>query len=274
MKEFLQSIFKSTEERIKNPFVAAFMTSWVLFNWKPILFLVFSAKNIEDKIKYIETSFSDICFVLWYPIASGIFYVLILPYLNLLFDELLKFSLLKRNIILINKQKLTIENQKQLAIEEIKLEEAKSDYRERNTHNKLVEDLLKKIKELELNSENEKNSSSELLEQLKSELANRDKITSNELRNFEKRYSESRKEIMMLNDKIFEKDKQIQDLQSLRNDENLKFNFDNSRIIRFENGMRVIERYEGNRKYYFNAETNERYDENEVEMLMKKFKYK
>jgi hypothetical protein len=56
MKEFLQSIFKSTQERIKNPFVGAFMTSWVLFNWKPILFLVFSVTSIEYKILYMKLS--------------------------------------------------------------------------------------------------------------------------------------------------------------------------------------------------------------------------
>ncbi len=194
--------------------------------------------------------------------------------MSLFFDQLLQYSSTKRNAILINKQKQTIENQKQLAIEEIKLEEAKTDYRERNTHNQLVEDLQKKIKELEFNSENEKKRSSELLDQLKSELANRDKITSNELRNFEKRYSESRGEIMMLNDKIFEKDKQIQDLQSLLNDENLKFDFGKSRILRFENGLRLVERGEGEKRYYYDYETKERYDEKEVEMLMKRYDYK
>lgn len=273
MKEIIQSIFKSTEERIKNPFVGAFITSWLLFNWKPILFLFLSLKNIEDKIIYIETSFSKLSFVLWYPLLSCTSYILILPYLNLIFDELLKFSSSKRNVININRQKQIIENQKQLAIEEIKLEEAKSEFRERNTHNKLVEDLQKKINELEINSETEKKKSTELLEKLKFELANRDKITSNELRNFEKRYSESREEIMSLNNKIYEKDKQIQNLQSLLNDKDLKIKRESSRILRFENGIRIIERHEGDFKYYFNAENKEQYSEFEIQKMKKELEY-
>lgn len=270
MKDFLQSIFKTTEERIKNPFIGAFMTSWFLFNWKPILFLIFSSKIIEDKIQYIETSFSNICFILWYPLMSAGFYILVLPYLNLFIDELLKYSLLKRNIILINKQKQTIENQKHLAIEEIKLEEAKTDFRERNTHNKLVEELQKNIKELEIKSEMEKNRSSELLDQLKTELSNRDKITNNEIRNFEKRYSESRSEIMMLNEKLFDKDKQIQSLQSSLNEENLKYSHNNSDVIQLPNGLRLFERFENNRKYYYDYESNKRYTENEIKKLLEK----
>ena len=274
MKEFLQSIFKSTEERIKNPFIGAFMTSWCLFNWKPILFLFFSSKIIEDKITYISSSFSNICFLLWFPLCSAIFYVLILPYLNLLIEELLKYSSIKRNSILINKQKQTIENQKELAIEEIKLEEAKTDYRERNTHNKLVEDLQKNIKDLEIKSDEEKKRNAELLNDLKSELLNRDTIASNEIKNFEKRYSESLSQMTELKEKIFEKDTQIQELKALLNNENLRFNNEISRIIRFDNGLQIIERLEGNRRHFYNYETNEKYDESEVEELKKKFNYK
>ncbi len=53
MKEFLQSIFKTTEERVKNPFIGAFMASWVVFNWKPLAFFIFAGKKIEEKINYI-----------------------------------------------------------------------------------------------------------------------------------------------------------------------------------------------------------------------------
>jgi len=38
--------------------------------------------------------------------------------------------------------------------------------------------------------------------------------------------------------------------------------------------MKIIENKEENRKYYFNALTNERYDESEVKILMEKFNYK
>jgi hypothetical protein len=274
MKEFLQSIFKTTQERVKNPFIGAFMTSWIVFNWKPILYFIFSSKDIEEKMKFIDENFSKINHLLWLPLSTAIFYVLILPYLSLLFDILLKYSLLKRNDIVISKQKQNIENQKQLAIEEIKLEEAKTDYRERNTHNKLVEDLQKRNKELEIEIQSEKESNRSMIEGLKSELTSKEKMMHEELRNFEQRYTESRKEISQLNNKLFEKDKEIQTLKVLLSDTELNNSNKISRsLIIFQNGLRVVERFDGNRITYENSETNEQYSEQEIKMLMEKYSY-
>lgn len=274
MKELLQNIFKTTEERIKNPFIGTFITSWILFNWKPILFAIFSSKIIEEKIKFIDENFIEISHLLWYPLIAAIFYVLILPYISLVFDILLKYSLLKRNDFVISKQKQNIENQKQLAIEEIKLEEAKTDFRERNTHNKLVEELQKRNKDLESEIQNEKELNRSLVDELKSQLTNRERMTADELRNFERRYSESRKEINDLNNKLFEKDHELQSLKMILSDRELSDNERQKRsVIRFENGLTVIEQFDGNRVLYFNAETNKQYQEEEIRMLMDKYKY-
>ena len=274
MKEFLQSIFKSTAERIRNPFVGSFMTSWILFNWKPILFIVLSSQKIEDKIRYVEKEYTNYLLIIWFPLAAAIFYILVLPYLNLLFDEILKYSLLKRNILTIGKQKQIIDNQKQLAIEEIKLEEAKTEFRERNTHNKLVEDLQNKSKSLENEFQLERERNQILVEQSKNELSKREKLANEEVRNFEKRYLESREEIMELNNKIFEKDRQLQDFkmhigeQELNNIERPSKN-----TLIFKNGLKIIERFDGNNVIYFNDETQERYSEKEVSLLMEKYEF-
>lgn len=274
MKEFLQAIFKSTEERIKNPFIGAFITSWILFNWRPILFVIFSSKIIEEKISFIGENFIETNHILWYPLSAAIFYILILPYISLFFDILLKYSLLKRNDIVVTKQKQNIANQKQLAIEEIMLEEAKTDFRERNTHNKLVEELQKRNKDLEIEVQEVKELNRSKVDELKSELTNRELMTNDELRNFERRYSESRKEISDLNNKLFEKDQELQSLKIIlsereRNDiEKL-----NRSVLKFENGMTIVEQFDGNKPLYFNTETREKYPEKEIKMLMDRFKY-
>ncbi|RYY00020.1 MAG: hypothetical protein EOO35_00790, partial [Cyanobacteriota bacterium] len=224
MKELLQSFFKTTEERIRNPFIGAFMTSWLFFNWKPIVFLFLSSKTIENKIAYIEKNFSNIWLIFILPIISAFFYVLVLPYLNLLFEELLKYSLLKRNYLHINKQKQSIENQKQLAIEEIKLEEAKTEFRERKTHNQLVEDLQKKNKEYEELIEIEKNRNLTTIEDFKNEMVKKDEITLLELKNSEKRYNESRLEIVKLSEQLYDKEKRINNLTTVLNNETLTTN--------------------------------------------------
>jgi hypothetical protein len=272
MKELFKSFLKTTEERIKNPFIGSFITSWILFNWKPILYLIFSSKDIEQKILYIETTFTIIWCLLIFPLLSAIFYVLILPYLNLLFDWLLRYSSLKKNISLIDKQKQIIQNQKELAIEEIKLEEAKTEFRERKTHNKLLEDLQLKNTINEELLELEKNTNQKIIEELKRELKKREDMTLAELKNSEKRYNQSRMEMNTLNDKLFEKDNELQKFKSMLNNENYSKN--RGSIVSFDNGIELIESFEGNKIIYSDNKTKIIYTEKEVNELMKNFKYK
>lgn len=69
----LMSAFKSTAvERVKNPFIGAFCFSWVAFNWRSILVVLFSGKSIEEKIEWINTN-SNLVHALIYPaILSGL----------------------------------------------------------------------------------------------------------------------------------------------------------------------------------------------------------
>ncbi|MES2381809.1 MAG: hypothetical protein V4538_12255 [Bacteroidota bacterium] len=271
MKEFLQSIFKTTEDRVKNPFIGSFITSWVLFNWKPIVFIILSSQIIEDKIKYIETEFSNIVLVLLLPLLAAIFYVLILPFLNLLFDELLKFPLVKRNAIQMEKQKQKIDNETQIAIEEIKREEAKTEYREKNTHNKLVEELQEKNKQLQDDYENEKKQDRLLIDEFKSRLNHRDEMANDEQKIFEMRYSELRAEMKELNNMIFDKDKQIQELQRELMEKDMKEN--EKVIIKFENGLHVIEEFDGKNRIYTDADNGVPYTELEVDIFKNMHKY-
>ena len=263
MKKILSSIFKSTEERIKNPFMGAFVTSWVLFNWKPILFLVFSSKLIEDKIEYIQSTFSNINTVFWYPLLATIFYILVLPYLNLLIDMLLKYSLLKRNIIIIDKQKLKIESEKQLAIEEIKLEEAKTEFRERSSHNLLVENLQNKIKKLEENLENISNQNSKQLDELKRKLSIKDVELYDNLTLIEEERSSFHQEIRKLNNLIFQKDEQIKELQFIYNNRgenlesyNINRTMSNKGRTIIKDDMGLIEIQEGENTMYYDKKNN------------------
>lgn len=161
MKELLNTIFATSKERVSNPIIGTFIISWIAFNWKPIIFIIISNQKIEEKIAYIDLNFSNIGNILVFPLLAVILYVLVVPYINLLFEYLLEFSRIKRNMISIAKQKQLIENKKQLAIEEIRLEEAKTDFRERKNHNELVESLQKQLveKDNQITAEIEKSES-------------------------------------------------------------------------------------------------------------------
>lgn len=95
MKEFIQSIFDSSHERIKNPFVGSYIIAFFLFNWRAFFLLIFSDEKIEDKIIVINHEYCSKDSLLW-PLIISLFYILILPYINLLFDELLSYSNTKK----------------------------------------------------------------------------------------------------------------------------------------------------------------------------------
>jgi hypothetical protein len=117
MKEFLQSILESSNERIKNPFIGSYITSFLVYNWRPIFLLLFSDAMIEDKIVVINNVYCPKAALLW-PLAIALFYVLLLPYINLLFDYILSFSNAKKD----KKKKFIILNNLKHKKEEAKLE--------------------------------------------------------------------------------------------------------------------------------------------------------
>lgn len=91
MKEFIQSLFETSNERIKNPFIGSYIIAFIVFNWRPFIFIVLSDSRIEDKIVVINHEYCKKEALFW-PLAIALFYTLILPYINLLFDYLLSFS--------------------------------------------------------------------------------------------------------------------------------------------------------------------------------------
>lgn len=97
IKELFQSIFDSSNERIKNPFIGSYITAFILYNWRPIFLLIFSNATIEDKIVVINHEYCCKEAILW-PLAIAFFYILILPYLNLIFDSILSYSNSKKNL--------------------------------------------------------------------------------------------------------------------------------------------------------------------------------
>lgn len=96
MKELFQSIFDSSNERIKNPFIGSYITAFILYNWRAIFLLIFSNASIEDKIVVINYEYCSKGAILW-PLVIAIFYILVLPYLNIIFDFLLSYSNTKKN---------------------------------------------------------------------------------------------------------------------------------------------------------------------------------
>ncbi|MFD2554760.1 hypothetical protein [Sphingobacterium tabacisoli] len=213
MKELLSTIFTTSKERIANPIIGTFIISWTAFNWKPIAFILFSNKKIEDKIVYIDSNFANIGNLLIFPLITVVIYLLIIPYINLLFEYLLEFPRVKRNMISISKQKQLINNEKQLAIEEIKLEEAKIEFRERKNHNALVESLQKQIIEKDNQIIEEIEKSENLLADARKQVQRTNKQIEELSNSTTQQINSYVEENRILKENIVEKDKYLSDLK-------------------------------------------------------------
>ena len=126
MKEFINTIFQTSNERIKNPFIGSFIFSWIAFNWKPISTLIFSDKLIENRIDYITEHFTSIWHQLFFPLIFALFYVLILPYFMLGIDILIRNAKTGRNKNLTKEKIQDLKNKQQIAVEERIYEEKKA----------------------------------------------------------------------------------------------------------------------------------------------------
>ncbi|HBV9908402.1 TPA: hypothetical protein MEA72_000426 [Klebsiella aerogenes] len=85
MLDFLRDIYSSFRqtslERVKSPFLGAFVFSWVGFNWQTLAILILSKKEIEERLSYINDHF-DVGNFLLGPICTTVLISTLLPQIN------------------------------------------------------------------------------------------------------------------------------------------------------------------------------------------------
>jgi hypothetical protein len=126
MKEFIATIFKVSNERLKNPLIFSFLLSWIAFNWKPLFTIILSDKKIEERINYISANFNETEYTLYYPLIFSIGYVLLLPYLTWLIDVLVQYAKNGRKQNLIGEQLSDLRDKQKIASEVYKYEQEKA----------------------------------------------------------------------------------------------------------------------------------------------------
>lgn len=130
MKDIFLSIFKTTEERLKNPFIGTFIISFIVYNWKPLSVFFLSSQKIEQRITFISNNYTDILNLLIYPLVTSVIYIVLLPYLMWLFESLVFKSYKERNQNLYKNKLIDINGKKSVAESEIELENLKANYKE------------------------------------------------------------------------------------------------------------------------------------------------
>jgi len=118
MLDFFKDIFasfrQSSLERIKSPFLGAFVFSWVGFNWQMLAILFMSKQSIICRIDYINSHF-DIGNYLLGPISTTILICLILPLANKHITKLQKATNQDTNELILQSKIDIAEKQVELA---------------------------------------------------------------------------------------------------------------------------------------------------------------
>lgn len=145
MKGIIRAILDTSKDRLKNPFIGAFAISWIAINWKPIATFLFSDETIEQRIKLIELNYESTWNILFLPLIFAGIYIIVLPYLMLVFDIISNNAVKKRKENLFDHKFYDIEGRKKLAIGESELEDIKANYRKKADLNKKVQQLSANI---------------------------------------------------------------------------------------------------------------------------------
>ena len=179
VSEIFHSAKDSISKKSESPLIGAFLTAWIIWNWQPIMYFFFLNQDISQKIEKV-LSYKSWLDQFLFPLIIAIFYILVLPYIQILFTLLLKKSESFQNKTILEKKKQISDeehNQKlDLINKKIELENKEKYLREQSAINTQINDLNEQIKSKE------------------KEIKNLMEIQSIERRNFEERIEREKKD--------------------------------------------------------------------------------
>ena len=158
----LFSAFKHTSlERVKSPFLGAFVFSWIGFNWPMLSVLFFSKKDIETRLEFINNNY-DIGNYLLGPICTTALISILLPQINKIVTKIqdrpntetvelnlaskIKIAELQQNIAEIEARKKLAEKKEEKYIDE-SIYRIKSDYEKSLSDLSELKSSIEKLRE-------------------------------------------------------------------------------------------------------------------------------
>jgi hypothetical protein len=82
LNDFRKSIQSVLYERIRSPFSGAFFFSWIVWNWKLVYYLIFSAGSTATRIEYVQANYINLFNNLIFPFLSTIFLIVVYPFIT------------------------------------------------------------------------------------------------------------------------------------------------------------------------------------------------
>lgn len=81
IRDILASFRQASLERVRIPFLGAFVFSWLGFNWPMLAIVFFSKREIEKRLVYIGDNFGIESFIIG-PLCTSALIALLLPQIN------------------------------------------------------------------------------------------------------------------------------------------------------------------------------------------------
>jgi len=153
-KDIISAFRQSSLERIKSPFLGAFVFSWIGFNWQMLTILFLSKQNILGRLDYINSHFDVGNYILG-PIFTTIIICLLLPYANKYVTKFQKGTNHETNMLILQSKIDIATKQVEIADYEAKkklAEEREKKYIDANIH-VILEENINVRKEIKSQSE-------------------------------------------------------------------------------------------------------------------------
>ena len=131
--ELLKDIVEGAKDRLKNPLSGAFVWAFIIFNWRPLIFLMFSDKSIEHKIIDINYEYCSVWTII-VPLGMALIYTIGLPFFMLLIENLVQKTNEKRIENTYKTRGVKMDGKIELATKEFTLQN-------KRTGNKAIEEL-------------------------------------------------------------------------------------------------------------------------------------
>jgi len=152
MKDFFQNLLHTSSERVKNPFISSFTIAWVIINWKPILIIIFSTLTIEERVEFVSLNYLRLNNYFIIPLLVAVFYTLILPYIMLGFQRILKNANRYKIVNYYDEEILRVEKKSEVALREVELERIRAKTADLSDLNEQIENLKSHVDQLKTSS--------------------------------------------------------------------------------------------------------------------------
>lgn len=162
--EFIKDFTDSAKDRIKTPITGSFTLAFIVYNWRPLLLLLFSKATIEEKITIINADYCSVWAIIG-PLLIAVIYVAAVPYIMMGLEKMTGVALVGRKEHKSNQKLKDLQLQEGIYAQEFKNTQIKSGNRDMEQLNDRNDSLQIQVEELNTLLKNSSDSNHAIIEE-------------------------------------------------------------------------------------------------------------